>query len=354
MSKSAENELIFICRVCLSENTKEFKINHYGFPGKDKNWKSFFCFDCGSVSDYREKKLEVNYTDNTFRNRDYFNLKYNDHKVLPPIDPWSIMSFGRWEHIYKFLNKTSSIFSNKEIRMLDFGGFNGFLPYAFSQKNNIISYVADLNPKALNMAKFLGSETINLKENKIEEKNFDLITIVHVLEHLDKPTEQLRELKEKLSKDGLIYAEVPNLYGFPLSANTHKIAFSQQSFIKMFLSIDFKILDFGFTRSPKELSKLGYIYNHDKENLYLICSINEKNISVNLPKNEIPKNIKSFKYKLKLEYTYLMLKNIGFNLIRPSLGYIKKSIIFFIYGLIDLITLKLFKSSIISKIFKQK
>ena len=154
MNKSFVNESNFTCRVCLSQNIEKFKINHYVFPGKNKDWTSFFCFDCGSVSDYNKKKLEVSYTDDTFRNRDYLNLKSNNEKVLPPIDPWSIMSFGRWAHIYKFLKKTTSIFSKKEIKMLDYGGFNGFLPYAFNQKHKIISYVADLNPKALNMAKF--------------------------------------------------------------------------------------------------------------------------------------------------------------------------------------------------------
>ena len=98
--------------------------------------------------------------------------------------------------------------------MLDYGGYNGFLPYALNQKHKINSFVADLDQKGLNMANFLGSKTIDLSKNKIEEKNFDLITIVHVLEHLDKPIENIKELKNLLSNDGVIYAEVPNLYGF--------------------------------------------------------------------------------------------------------------------------------------------
>ena len=47
------------------------------------------------------------------------------------------------------------------------------------------------------MAQFLGSKTIDLSKNEIDEKNFDLITIVHVLEHLDKPLENLTEFAAK-------------------------------------------------------------------------------------------------------------------------------------------------------------
>ncbi len=354
MTKNNNESQSFFCRVCTSEKIEEFKINHYGFPGKNESWKNFFCFDCGSVSDFKIGKSQTNYTDGSFRSRDYFNLKSHDIKVLPPIDPWSVMSFGRWRHIYKFLKRSSEVFSNREIKMLDFGGYNGFLPYAFNQKHKINSYVADLDPKGLKIAKLLGSNTINLSENKIEEKNFDLITAVHVLEHLEKPKENLEQFKNLLSERGVIYAEVPNLYGFPLMTKYHNIAFSQQSLIKLFKSVGYKILDCGFINTPKEFVKLGHIYGHNTENIYLICNTKEKNLTLNFPKEKIPRNIKEFKYNLKLKYAELMFKNISYILLRPSLGNFMKSIIYFIYGLIDFITLKFFKISLIGKILKQK
>lgn len=352
MTKRLSDEEFF-CRVCLSNNIEQFKISHYGFPAKKENWKSFFCFECGSVSEFNIVN-KVDYSDGSFRDREYININSSEKKVLPPIDPWSVMIFGRWEHIYKFLKSSTSIFLNEEIKMLDYGSYNGFLPYALKQKHKINSYVADLDPKGLNIAKFFGSNIINLSVNKIIEKNFDLITIVHVLEHLEKPIDQLTELKNVLSENGVVYAEVPNLYGFPLMNNYHTIAFSQQSLIKMFHSAGFEILDYGFNGSPKEIVKLGHIYGHDRENLYIIACKKINNKSLNFPNEEIPKNIKDFKYKIKITYAKLMCKKISYILIRPTLGLIKRCIIFFLYGLIDLITLKLFKVSIISKFLKQK
>tara|TARA_A100001011_G_C14219063_1_gene803439 strand:- start:20 stop:1078 length:1059 start_codon:yes stop_codon:yes gene_type:complete len=349
-----ETNKIFFCRACSSEKIKEFKINHFGFPGKNKNWKCFFCFDCGSVSDFKIRKKEISYADGSFRNIDHFNIKSDDEKVLPPIDPWSAISFKRWSHIWKNLEKSSNIFSNKEIKMLDYGGYQGFLPYAFKQKHKINSYVADLDPQGLAMAEFLGSKTINLAKNEIEENNFDLITIVHVLEHLDKPADNLLKLKNILSEDGIIYAEVPNLYGLPMVNEAHKISFSEYSLVKMFKTSGFEILNFGFTKSPKESIRFDYVYNYDSENIFIICGKKEKNVQLNLPIVKIPKSIEEFKYNLKLKYAVLMFKNISFTLIKPSLRYLKKSILYFVYGLVDFISLKIFKFSLISRFFQRK
>ena len=63
------------------------------------------------------------------------------------------------------------------------------------------------------MAKFLGSTTINLSKDEIDEKDFDLITIVHVLEHLDKPLENLM-IKNNLSEEGIIIRSNKSLW-FP-------------------------------------------------------------------------------------------------------------------------------------------
>ena len=345
----------FSCRVCLSKKIQEFKIIHYGFVTKSENWKSFFCFECGSVSEFKIKEKEITYADGTYRdNKNHFNTKSDDEKILPPIDFWSAISFKRWAHIWKVLKKSTDIFSNGEIKMLDYGGYNGFLPYALNQKHKINSFVADLDPKGLDTAKFLGSNTIDLSKNKINEKNFDLITIVHVLEHLDQPKENIIELKSLLSEEGVIYAEVPNLYGFPLGDEAHKIAFTQYSLVKMFQSSGYEIFDYGFTKTPKESIKFDYYYNHDLENLFIICGKKKRSLSLNVPKKKIPETIENFKHVLMLTYSKIMLKKISSTLLRTSMRYLRSFILFFIYGLVDFITLKIFKVSIVSKFFKKR
>ena len=161
-------------------------------------------------------------------------------------------------------------------------------------------------------------------DSEINENDFDLITIVHVLEHLNKPIENILKLKNILSKNGVIYAEVPNLYGLPMINEAHKISFSKYSYVNMFKSAGFEILDYGFTKSPKESIKFDYIYHYETENIFIVCGKLEKKLSLNLPKKEIPKNIESFKSELKYNYAKLMFKDISLTLFLPSLRYLKR------------------------------
>jgi 2-polyprenyl-3-methyl-5-hydroxy-6-metoxy-1,4-benzoquinol methylase len=60
------------------------------------------------------------------------------------------------------------------------------------------------------------------------ELPFDLITMVHVLEHLPKPVNYLKELKGQwLRPDGVLLIEVPNLYAHNCFEIAHLTSFSQ-------------------------------------------------------------------------------------------------------------------------------
>ena len=204
------------------------------------------------------------------------------------------------------------------------------------------------------MAKFLGSNIVDLSKEKINEKNFDLITIVHVLEHLDSPKIHINELKNCLSKEGVIYAEVPNLYGFPLGDEAHKISFSIYSLTKLFENSGLKIINCGFTSTPKESIKFDYYYNNESENIFVIAALKENiNKSSNLPESNIPNSTKSLIYKLELSYAKIMLKTITLNLFKMVLRYLRTFILFLLYGLVEIISLKIFKTSLINKYLKK-
>ena len=346
----------FKCRVCLSNEIEIFRINHFCIPKKNNDWKSFFCFNCGAVSEFNLKNEEDIYSSSSYRDKkNHLNENLDDESVLPPIDPWSAISFKRWKHIYDILESSTSVTQKKNLKMLDYGGYNGFLPYAFNQKNKINSFVADLDKKGLQMAQFLGSKAINLSTTTVEEKNFDLITFVHVLEHLDYPRNYLEKLKDHLSEDGIIYAEVPNLYGFPLGDVAHNIAFTKYSLSKIFIDSGFEIISCGYTSTPKESVKFDYFYTSQIECIYVVAALkNSQNNFIELPTPNIPNNIKAFKYNLNSSYAKIMIKSISLNLFKLSLRYLKNFTLFLTFGLIDLICLKIFKFSLISKLFKKK
>ena len=64
--------------------------------------------------------------------------------------------------------------------------------------------------------------------HKAGEKKFDLITIIHVLEHLPDPVEYLIKLKDRwLKSSGILLIEVPNLYAHNSFEVAHLSSFSQ-------------------------------------------------------------------------------------------------------------------------------
>ena len=68
----------FNCRVCKSKNVKKFKFNHFKFKFKS-NFKSYYCFDCGSVSEFNTVK-NISYSDGSYRLR--FNEKLSKKNYL--------------------------------------------------------------------------------------------------------------------------------------------------------------------------------------------------------------------------------------------------------------------------------
>jgi hypothetical protein len=59
---------------------------------------------------------------------------------------------------------------------------------------------------------------------------FDLVTLIHVLEHLPDPIGTLRLIRQEwLAADGLVLVEAPDLYGHPSFELGHLVAFSEQT-----------------------------------------------------------------------------------------------------------------------------
>ncbi|MFN6943736.1 MAG: methyltransferase domain-containing protein [Cytophagaceae bacterium] len=116
-----------------------------------------------------------------------------------------------------------------------------------------------------------------LGEESFQKSSFDLITLNHVLEHVDEPEKLLRLIKSFLKPDGIIYVEVPNtgtlmlkladiyfrLKGLkwssrlsPLHPPFHKYGYTKSSMAYVLHKSGFEILEFK-TFSGKDR---GYKY----------------------------------------------------------------------------------------------
>jgi SAM-dependent methyltransferase len=195
------------------------------------------------------------------------------------------------------------------VKHLDYGGYNGFLPYAFSQLFAVESTIADLDPRGLKMAKNLGFKIVDLSSAaSLPASRFDLITCVHVLEHLEEPARIVKDLHASMQDNAILYAEVPNLYGSPLSDPAHLVAFSRRGLDYLFSKNGFEIVAQGYCSTPLESVDYGYLLSTNTENLYLIARQMPRLHTVKVAAESVERvSISDFLYDLNVTYTRLSL-----------------------------------------------
>lgn len=126
-------------------------------------------------------------------------------------------------------------------RLLDVGCGSGLYLHAFQKLGwnahgvEISARVAEATRRALGLNVITGA----LEEAKFPDAYFDVVTLIHVLEHLSDPVGTLREVCRILKKDGLVVMAVPNFrsptalvfrsYWFALDMPRHLCQFSPTS-----------------------------------------------------------------------------------------------------------------------------
>lgn len=89
-----------------------------------------------------------------------------------------------------------------------------------------------------------------------KEKNFDLITALHVIEHHKKPEVLLKLIKDKLKPNGILILETPDFDSAAarkfgnnfrlLKEKTHISLFSQDSLIRFVRKYNFSVIDINY------------------------------------------------------------------------------------------------------------
>lgn len=136
----------------------------------------------------------------------------------------------------------------RRLRVLDYGGSTGRLMKPFLDDGHECCLV-DYDSSPIDGVTKLADDISGLPDEGL----FDVIICSHVLEHVSEIAELVRALRERLTPDGILYAEVPQEIwaGVPLEAEpvTHINYFTRNSFANLF-----RVNGFDVVKSAQQVS----------------------------------------------------------------------------------------------------
>lgn len=195
------------CPICGSENIHEaLKTTDYFSSGEV--FPLYDCLDCG-----------FRFT-NSFPSEDIIGRYYDSPNYISHSDSHEGL-VNRLYHIVRkrMLQKKADIVSHyapgRQLRLLDYGcGTGHFLKTAI--KRGWSAAGIEKNPSARKYAAGLTGTGI-MDENgfqKIEDASFDVITLWHVLEHVENLNETIEEINRILTPEGAIIIALPNFHSY--------------------------------------------------------------------------------------------------------------------------------------------
>lgn len=239
-----------MCKLCGSKKTR-YIFEGYNSHGrhiidKNSNYRLFKCSDCGAVfaedikvdEIYYQKHYSLNYYN---ENKD--NFLYN---LLSSILIY--ISAKKKER-----NILNSFNNNKMLSVLDIGcGDGSFLSGLDNKKFN--TYGVEINPEGIKHCQKKGLKIFDQDLLKIDfaEKKFDIITLWHVLEHIENSIQILNRINNILKKDGILILSTPNTdsFGFRhggkkwfhLDLPRHLVLYNEKSLKKLLKLSNFEII----------------------------------------------------------------------------------------------------------------
>lgn len=183
-------------------------------------------------------------------------------------------TFGAYEQArFKFrqfeINYKKYFPAEKSVRVLDIGIGRGEMLTCMKEWGYDNSLGVDISPSTVTFCKSLGlpceltDDTI--KWLSLHERNFAVITLLDVLEHVNKndTVAFLRAIRNSLQDDGLVIIQVPNLQApdgqlHQYNDFTHEVGYVEHSLLQVLLTAGFHNIQFnGFEdESPMKWKQL--------------------------------------------------------------------------------------------------
>lgn len=222
------------CPVCGSKKVSGYlETQNRRFSNKNiKRFKYFYCLSCGSLF-LSEISYDKKYYENAYGS--------NYYKIDKSAKTYFEKIYSRFVNFQKWKILRSLILSRKKIKVLDVGAGNiGFLnaneDYIY-KKSAIDIYKGNKVKKGIDV---INSEFIKYN---FGNKNFDIVTSWHVIEHIPDPKRFLSKIRSILNPGGYAVISTPNLksFGFNkfkenwyhLDAPRHIVLFNREALRKL-------------------------------------------------------------------------------------------------------------------------
>jgi len=253
------------CHVCNSDDIKQIKApqNFSQVTSDCRPWNSklkmVICSNCGVV----QKLINSDWVEDTKKIYDEYQVyaqgSGNEQLIFDSTIGYSI---PRSEKIVMWLNNEINL--PQSGKLIDIGCGNGSFLKQFSNKNSewLLNGLEldNRNEKIINSIPNTELKVCEISEIKEE---YDLVVLIHALEHIIDPLTFLKKIKSILKKTGSIFIEIPNLKMAPFdiliadhcshfTVETLEILLNKAGFVINKISEDFIPKEITLIASVKE------------------------------------------------------------------------------------------------------
>jgi SAM-dependent methyltransferase len=224
-------EVVNVCPLCGHEDSRLFDRRDF----RCQEVTNRMCLNCGLV--YQSPRMTESESEN-FYARQYRTLyEGSNQPTARNLDNQQ----GRAASLYKFSQPSMT----KIGRHLDIGCSVGVLLRYFQERYHCHSVGIEPGMEHRLQARKDGL-VVYARMDELEKKEpppFDLISLVHVIEHLPDPVSYIAHLQERLlAPDGWLLLEVPNLYAHDSFEIAHLVSYSPHTIKQVLLQAGFEVL----------------------------------------------------------------------------------------------------------------
>ena len=233
-------EIVENCPLCGSISSSLFDQREFrGYPVSNR-----ICQDCGLV--YQSPRM-TDAESQAFYETEY-RLLYQGQEGPNPKD--LAVQAARAKVVVDYVGKQVTSIS----RVLDVGCSTGILLQQIQTHFQAQAFGVEPGKVYRQYAQSLGLEVYpTLQETQLsDDLHFNLVSMMHALEHMPHPLEYLQNLREKyLDPNGWLLLEVPNLYAHDCFEVAHLISFSAHTLAQVVTKAGYRVVQLHTHGQPR-------------------------------------------------------------------------------------------------------